>query len=354
MSMASYHLSMQVISRADGRSAVASSAYRARERVRDERYDKTHDYSGRDDLTHAEIMTPEGAPAWMEDRAALWNGVEATEKRRDAQLARECEVALPRELSEAERVELVRGFVSKEFVSRGMVADFAIHTPRAADGGEQPHAHIMLTMRDIDGDGFGKKNREWNDAALLKSWRESWADHQNEALEAVGSGERVDHRSLADQRAEALEQGDQKRAAELDREPEIHRGAADGMAARGITTERLERWRDVLIANAQRVTERLRLSRRIEWLQEKASGLRQSLAEHAGDVKATKAERDDDPWAALAAGLKERDDKKQADAWSDVLGGLSDGIKEREAAKEAQRTAAAVRQAQRSNQAEME
>ncbi len=113
-------------------------------------------------VVHSEIMAPENAPDWMCDRDQLWNAVEAVEKRRDAQLAREIEVALPRELDRGERLELLRGFVQREFVDRGMIADVAVHEGKARDGQGQPHAHVMLTMRELTGEGFGKKDRSWN------------------------------------------------------------------------------------------------------------------------------------------------------------------------------------------------
>lgn len=196
--MAIFHMRAQVISRSAGRSAIAAAAYRAGERLRDERTGQMHDYSRKAYVEHREIMAPETAPAWMQDRAALWSGVEAAEKRKDAQLAREVHFALPRELNPAERVELIRDFCQREFVARGMIADIAIHNPSGRDGGEQPHAHVMLTTRVLTGEGFGAKDRDWNDKALYEGWRAGWAEHANRALERVGSRERIDHRNFAE------------------------------------------------------------------------------------------------------------------------------------------------------------
>lgn len=196
--MAIFHMRAQVISRSAGRSAIAAAAYRAGERLRDDRTGQMHDYSRKAYVEHREIMAPETAPAWMQDRAALWSGVEAAEKRKDAQLAREVHFALPRELDRMERVELIRDFCQREFVARGMIADIAIHNPSGRDGGEQPHAHVMLTTRVLTGEGFGAKDRDWNDKALYEGWRSGWAEHANRALERVGSRERIDHRSFAE------------------------------------------------------------------------------------------------------------------------------------------------------------
>jgi ATP-dependent exoDNAse (exonuclease V) alpha subunit len=209
--MAIYHLRAKIISRSKGQSSLAgaayrsgghsathAAAYRSGERLTDTRTGKTFDYGRKQGIVHAEILAPSEAPSWVQDRAQLWNAVELTEKRKDAQLAREIELSLPRELSPAQRLELVRSFVREQFVNRGMVADIALHCPKASDGKDQPHAHIMLTLRPLkpDGSGFGNKERAWNDHALLEHWREQWAMAVNHALADADSAERIDHRTL--------------------------------------------------------------------------------------------------------------------------------------------------------------
>lgn len=139
------------------RSAVACAAYRSGETLKDDRYEKTHDFTRKENVLHAEIITPDGAPAWMTDREKLWNAVEAGEKRKDAQLAKEIILTLPRNLDADEQKQVVRDFVKENLTSRGLVADFAIHSPEASDGDRNPHAHIMFTLRPVEGDGFGKK-----------------------------------------------------------------------------------------------------------------------------------------------------------------------------------------------------
>ncbi|HUB16304.1 MAG TPA: Ti-type conjugative transfer relaxase TraA, partial [Acetobacteraceae bacterium] len=197
--MAIYHLSAKVISRADGRSAVAAAAYRSASELQDERLDRAHDFTNKAGVIHSEILLPEGAPARLADRAALWNEVEAAEKRKDAQLAREIEISLPRELTKAQAIGLAQDFVREEFVARGMVADLNVHWGRTANGEDQPHAHVMLTMREVGPDGFGKKVRDWNRTGLLVSWRERWAELANERLAELGHDLRIDHRSHAAQ-----------------------------------------------------------------------------------------------------------------------------------------------------------
>ena len=234
--MAIYHLHAQVIGRKSGRSAVAAAAYRAGERLIDERAEKVHDYSRKGGVVYSEIIAPDYAPSFLRDRQQLWNAVEAAEKRKDAQLAREIDIALPRELDRAEQIHLVREFVRSEFVERGMIADVAVHDT----DGTNPHAHIMLTMREIAPDGFGKKVRAWNDKKLLEEWREKWADYANRALREAGVDQQIDHRTLA--------------AQGIEREQQIHLGVASHHAhQRGHDTPRYQRFEEIRQRNERRV-----------------------------------------------------------------------------------------------------
>jgi len=167
--MAIYRLSAQVISRSAGRSATAAAAYRAGVLIEDRRTGQAHDYERRSGVVHAEILAPENMPTWMMDREALWNAVEAVEKRKDAQLSREVQLALPHELDAAERLALVQDYVRQAFVAHGMVADIAIHAPHRQGDYRNWHAHVMLTMRAITVEGFGKKERAWNESCAFIS-----------------------------------------------------------------------------------------------------------------------------------------------------------------------------------------
>jgi hypothetical protein len=217
--MAIFSMRMQVIGRSAGRSATAAAAYRSGEQLTDERTGQLHDYTGKSDIYASEILKPENAPERLCDRATLWNEVEQVEKRKDAQLSREVMVALPVELSHEQKESLIREYVQAEFVSQGMIADIGYHDFDS----HNPHAHIMLTMRDVDADGFGKKRRDWNKRAEIERHRRAWAESVNKALEQAGYDERIDHRSL--------------KAQGIDREPQIHLGAKVlEMEARGIQT----------------------------------------------------------------------------------------------------------------------
>ena len=194
--MAIYHFSAKVISRARGSSVVASAAYRAAERLTDEQLGRDHDFSNKAGVVHSEVMLADGAPEHLSDRETLWNAVEAGEKRKDAQLAREVEFSIPREMTQEQGIALARDFVKEQFVDRGMIADLNVHWDFAEDGSPKPHAHVMLTMREVGPDGFGKKVVDWNRTDLLRDWREAWANHANERLAEYDIDARIDHRTL--------------------------------------------------------------------------------------------------------------------------------------------------------------
>jgi hypothetical protein len=199
--VALYHFTTKVISRDKvGRSVVAAVAYRARECLRDERAGRTWDYRRRrDDLARAELLLPARTCPALQGREALWNAVEARERRADARLAREFELALPRELSLEQQLALVREWAFRELVARWDTAvDLAVHVSCAADGSPQPHAHLLATDRPVGPGGFGPvKIRAWNQRSILAAWRASWADACNAALAAAGHAARIDHRSYA-------------------------------------------------------------------------------------------------------------------------------------------------------------
>lgn len=222
--MAIYHLNAKTLGRSQGRSATGAAAYRAAACIADARTGLIFDYTRKRGVDGAEILTPDGSTL---ERAALWNAVEQAEKRTDAQVAREVEVALPHELLPEQMRELVRGFVREQFTSAGMVADVAFHHLT----GDNPHAHIMLTMREWRAEGFGLKRREWNDRALCEQWRERWASHANDALARAGHVARIDHRTLAEQAATALDEGRHADAIALDRAPTLHERGSPTVAA---------------------------------------------------------------------------------------------------------------------------
>ncbi len=250
--MAIYHLSVKFIKRSSGRSATAAAAYRAAEKVHDYKTDITHDYRKKRGVFGAEILAPDNSPEWVYEREKLWNEVEKVEKRCDAQVAREIDVALPVELNREQKKELVRDFVKEQLVSKGMVADIAFHDFDS----KNPHAHILLTTRPINDDGrFGFKERSWNKKDVLEQLRFDWAEKVNQALEQAGHKEvKVDHRTLE-------EQG-------INRLPQIHLGAnVAKMKERGIRTSKGDEYDRISATN-----------RRIELLEKNIDNLN-SLAE---------------------------------------------------------------------------
>ena len=233
--MALFHMHCKVIQRSKGKSAVAAAAYRSGSSIESDYDGTTYSYIKKAGVVASEIVAPEGSPLWITDRSKLWNAVEAIEKRKDAQLAREIELALPLELDAKAKQDLAREFVISEFVNHGMVADMNYHDK----DGTNPHVHIMLTTRELTPDGFGKKNREWNSKDLLLDWRKKWEEKLNLALKKAGIEEQVCCESYT--------------AQEIDREPQIHIGVhAAAMEARGIETERGDINRGIVARNAKK------------------------------------------------------------------------------------------------------
>ncbi|PSF30442.1 hypothetical protein C7H19_23885 [Aphanothece hegewaldii CCALA 016] len=228
--MAIYHASAKIISRNGGKSVVASAAYRAGDLLTDERLGKSFDYTKKSGVDSTIILAPENAPDWVKKREKLWNEVEAVEKRKDSQLAREFNIALPVELDKEQMKDLAKSYVQEQFVNRGMIADVAFHDLKS----DNPHFHVLLTMRDITEQGFSsKKNRSWNSTELLVEQREAWANHVNAALENLGLVEdKIDHRTL-------VAQGITDRLAQVHLGPELHR-----IRERSIEAGDLEGFRD--------------------------------------------------------------------------------------------------------------
>ncbi len=227
-----------------GKCATSAAAYRAGEQMVDARTGQAFDYSKKQGVLGAEIILPAGAPAWMEDRSLLWNAVEAREKRKDAQLARDFIISLPHELTHEQRRELLREFVQTHLTARGYVADCAYHAPPKEDGLNW-HAHVMVPLRRVTEEGFAarKERPEGNpfDAwkTELAGLREDWAATVNRHLEAAGSDARVDHRSNA--------------AQGLDREPEPKLGPiAAKIEAEGRESHAGNDLRDARARNAER------------------------------------------------------------------------------------------------------
>ena len=209
--MAIYHLSMKTVSRASGRSAVGAAAYRSGTRLTNERDGLTHDYTRKGGIEHSEIVLPEDSHAeWARDRETLWNAAEFAEKRKDARVAREIEVALPHELTGEQRLELVRDFSQSLADRYGVAVDFALHTPDGDMDIRNHHAHILFTTRQVTEDGLGDKTdlereNKWLKARelpttdeQLKALRVEWEETANLHLARAGHDIRIDHRSHQD------------------------------------------------------------------------------------------------------------------------------------------------------------
>jgi len=345
-----------MISRSQGRSATAASAYRVAERITDRRTGLTFDYAARGGVDHTEILAPDHAPDWVRDRSELWNRVEESETRKNSQVAREVRVALPDELTHAQRVALVRDYAQAQFVDRGMVADIALHAPGREGDERNHHAHILLTTREIDAEGFTTKNRDWNKVEVLEGWREAWARDSNAALERAGIEDRVDHRTLVAQRDEALERasaarerGDEGaelhetvRAMSLDRPPlpQLSLGAWQ-LKERGIEVAAVRVWHEVKdrAAEVRQVVHELTGQVR-EWLDRAAERVMDRLGSGQSEL-------------ALAGGRDGREEEpdlatRLRDAWQARQGREKEqdvDAPEREAPQASQDLAARLREA---------
>ena len=190
--MAIFCCSFKTLSRNQGRNAVVAAAYRAGTSLYCDALNKTVSYSKKSDVLHSEIMLPAHAPDSLLDREKLWNAVENAEKRINSRVAREVLLALPKELSFENQKKLILDFVKKQFIDLGMCADIAIH---AGTHRTNPHAHVLLTTREVTRDKFTCKNRQWDKKEFLCHIRREWADWQNVFLAQSGCELRVDHRS---------------------------------------------------------------------------------------------------------------------------------------------------------------
>ncbi|HEL0765316.1 TPA: MobA/MobL family protein, partial [Streptococcus equi subsp. zooepidemicus] len=275
--MAIYHLSIKIISRGKGKSAVAASAYRSGEKIKNEYDGIVHDFTRKGGIAYTEILLPQNAPEEFSNRSVLWNSVEKIEKSKNSQLAREIEIALPKELNREKQIELVRKYVKENFVKVGMCADIALHDKN--DG--NPHAHILLTMRPLNEDKtWGAKSKkeyildengekiklkngnyktkkidtvDWNEQDKAEEWRKSWADITNKYLEENSIQEKVDHRSYQRQGIEQI--------------PTIHLGvSATQMERKGIATDRGNINREIKHQNAILREIAIRIKALMRWI----------------------------------------------------------------------------------------
>lgn len=351
--MSIYHCSIKIISRSGGRTAVASAAYRSGEKLRNEETGLIHDFTKKRGVILNEIILPEHAPERYRNRESLWNEVQKIEKRSDAQFAREVEVALPAEIKRDNQIECVRNYIKENFVSKGMIADWALHDT----GNGNPHAHIMLTMRGIDEHekwlqkqktvfansrdkegrpiydprlpAYDSKDKEgtsqyripvldsegnqkmrirkgkgkeclwekisipandWNEHSNAEIWRASWAEHCNRYL---GQENRIDHRSYA------------RRGINL--EPTIHEGVvARDIEKSGKTAERCQinreiRERNSILMQLKEIGDEL-----TKLVIEKARGIYERLKRLKRVTRDSgKTERDDDNLGKTTEGNRE-------------------------------------------------
>ena len=281
METKSLHTHVDIVARSKGASVIAKAAYNARDKLQDEYYGKTHDYSKKEDLVFSKIFLPEHIPKEFSNREYLWNSVEKIEKSKNSQLARNLLFELPRELNEEDRIKLISEFIEENFTSKGMIADCNIHNPPASDNEEQPHAHILLTLREMDREGKWKpkcrkeyildengekiklksgnyKSRkvnlnDWNEPDKAKEWRENFSKKANEYLARNNIAKRIDPRTFEEQGREEL--------------PQIHLGTSSyQMEKKGIQTERGNQNRKIIALNLEFKKLKEELSKLTSWI----------------------------------------------------------------------------------------
>lgn len=197
--MALMHTQFKILKRSDGKSAVYLTAYNNRLRARDERTGDLYNYTQKSDLYYSEVMLPDNAPERFRDPVTLWNEVEKIEKRKDAQLSRYFIIALQKELTLEQNKKLLKRYIKKNFTDKGMIADIAIHNDK-----NNPHAHIMLSLREVNDQGFGNKVREWNNPALVEIWRKKWSYEVNKDFKDLNIKKAITNLSTLRQKEELI------------------------------------------------------------------------------------------------------------------------------------------------------
>ncbi len=304
LTIALYHFHVTQIKRSAGQSAIASAAYRSGEKLHSEYYGEDSDYTRKGGVICSEILLPSHAPPEYADRETLWNAVEKVERGKKAQLAYSFDIALQNEFSLQENIDLARQFLLEQFISRGMIVDFAVHQPDKEDGGiSNPHFHVMCPIRPLDENGkWGNKQRreylldengerirdevgnyvfnavpttDWGSPEALEHWREQWAALCNQKFAEKELSVRIDHRSYERQGIEQI--------------PTVHEGVTvRAMEAKGIRTDKGELNRWIKKTNAMLREAKKKIAALLDWL---------------GDVKAELSEELSKPQAPLLADL---------------------------------------------------
>ena len=296
--MADYHFHVERVKRSAGKSVVAAAAYRAGEKLKDDYYGTTHDYSKKA-VVKSGIFLPAHAPPRLQDRETLWNEVEKVEKHPAAQLAYSFDFSLQNEFTVEENIELAERFIKEQFVDRGMICDYAIHNPHRDGGVPNPHVHVLCPIRPLNENGeWGNKRRreyeldesgerirdehgeyvfksvyitDWDEPETLEKWRQAWAEYNNRLFEQKELTCWIDHRSFERQGVDQI--------------PTIHEGpAVREMEKRGIRTR---------IGDFNRWVKRTRY--RIKTLFEKITAITETLAELRREAQEQKEQEANEP-----------------------------------------------------------
>ena len=283
------HFSIKISTRSKSPPTTAQAAYQSGERLYDERTHRTKNYTEKRGIVYTEILLPENAPRAYADRNTLWNAVEKAETNRNAQMARRLEIALPVELPMETNIRMIRDYCQTAFVSKGMIADIAVHDPDPP--GHNPHAHVMLTMRPMDdrGNWLPKCRREyeydadgnrirdadgkyiftkvfttdWDDRGNAERWRQAWEELQNQHLEAADRPERINMKSYERQGVDQI--------------PTVHMGpAVTAMERAGIETNIGNLNREIKQTNGLIAAMKKAIARLVAWISEIGNTIREA------------------------------------------------------------------------------
>ena len=291
--MALYHFHAGIIKRSARQSVLAAAAYRAGECLFSDYYNEQADYTKKQGVVYKEILLPSHVPRHYADRETLWDEVEKVEEHPKAQLAYSYDIALQNELTAEENIALARRFLMEQFVSRGMICDFAVHAPDPKGGIPNPHFHVLCPIRPMNEDGtWGNKQQreytlnkngqrvrdehgnyiwksvpttDWGQKETLLHWREEWARYVNDELEKKAAGVHIDHRSYKEQGIHQL--------------PTIHEGpTVRVMEKKGIRTEKGNLNRMIRAANVLLKKLIARYQELAAWIKEAKTNLKEPVS----------------------------------------------------------------------------
>ncbi|MBE7004593.1 MAG: mobilization protein [Ruminococcaceae bacterium] len=280
--MAIYHMEAKVITRGTGRTACGAAAYMSCSEIYNEYDGIQHDYTRKGGLVWEHVFLPPMAPAEWSDRAALWNAVEAAEKTKDSRLAREFIVALPVELDRAAWTELLTGFITENFIADGMCADVSIHRPKGHDH-DNPHAHILLTVRPLDKTGAWQHKTEKEYLCVRNGEERGFTAAEFKTAQAEGWEKQYQYKTGRKKEYMAPSEAEKRRLERASKYPKATKfGRQNPISARWNSEEELRRWRAAWADAVNRALERNGVEQRVDHRGHAERGIDEKPTVHEG------------------------------------------------------------------------